>query len=335
MVDEVNTPPRLLVVGDTTIDHFLKLSEHEAEPQCTLDTHECTLTMPFGEKLPVEAYESIIAGNAANAAVGAVRLGLASAIWTVMGDDLIGHEAKRYLADQGIDVSHLELVAGEASNVSVVLRVLQERTILVYHYPRTYHLPNADHAGWLYLTSMAPGWETIEPALVRHLAAQGAKLVFQPGTHQLRSGHAHATALLHRTELFICNREEAADYTNHDRSASIRSLLVSLHALGPKRVVITDGLNGSYASDGQAHWFLDTRKDIERVEATGAGDAYASAFTAAMARGETIPTAMRWGNVNAESVIGFVGAQRGILTLAELKRRLADPNCLKPEIYTG
>ncbi len=325
--------PRLLVIGDTTLDHFLALSPDEAEPSCRIDTHECTITLPFGEKLPVSEYQPIYAGNAANAAVAGARLGLESTIWTVLGDDLVGREAKRYLAEQRVDITHVELVAGEASNVSVVLRVLGERTILVYHYPRRYQLPDVDHAGTIYLTSMARRWEVIIPDLVKHLDDRKAKLIFQPGTYQLKSGHVVATELLHRTSIFICNKEEAADYLNHERTASIRELLVGLHALGPNTVVITDGTEGSYASDGTHHWCLATRSDVERVEATGAGDAYASGFTVAIAHGEPIPDAMRWGNVNAESVIGFVGAQQGILTLDEMQKRLADPQCLLAERY--
>jgi len=328
-------PNKVLVIGDTTIDHFVELSTTEAEPQCKLDTHECKLVIPYGEKLPIQAYESIIAGNGANAAVGAARLGLESAIWTVMGDDQIGHQAKAHFESEHVNVQHLELVKGEQSNVSVVIRVLGERTILVYHYPRAYHLPAMDHAGWVYLTSMAKGWETIIPGLVKHLGAHGAKLVFQPGTHQLKSGHVVARELLHQTELIIVNKEEAADYLNHDRSTPIRQLLVGLHALGPRLVVITDGTNGSYASDGSAMWKLGARTDIERVEATGAGDGYATALMVALAHGEPVPTAMTWGNLNAESIIGYVGAQRGILTLAQMQDRLNDPKTLHAETYHG
>jgi hypothetical protein len=50
--------------------------------------------------------------------------------------------------------------------------------------------------------------------------------------------------------------------------------------------------------------------------------------------GFDVPTAMRWGNLNSESVIGFVGGQVGILTLGQMKQRLTDPKCLTAEPYT-
>ena len=334
MADSNNTP-RVLVIGDTTIDHFLTLSPDEVDPLCEIHTHESKLLIPFGEKLPVSEYEAIVAGNGSNAAVAGARLGLESAIWTVMGDDQTGRIAKDTFQTEHVDTTHLELVEGAHSNVSVVMRVLGERTIFVYHYPKQYHMPDLDHAGWVYLTSMTKGWEVILDPLIKHLEQSGAKLVFQPGTYQLKSGHVVSSQLLHKTELLILNKEEAADYLNHDRTTPIRQLLVGLHALGPKLVVITDGADGSYGSDGSKMWFLGARKDIERVEATGAGDGYASALMVALAHGEPLEIAMVWGNVNSESIIGFVGSQRGILTLSQMKERLQDPKCLKAEPYKG
>ena len=327
--------PRVLVIGDATIDHFIALSPEESEPQCEIKTHECKIEIPYGEKLPVSEYEAIVAGNGSNAAVAAARLGLESAIWTVMGDDQIGRMAKETFEAEHVDIHHLELVKGGRSNVSIVMRVLGERTIFVYHYPKQYQMPELDHAKWVYLTSLTKGWEVILNPLVDHLDKTGAQLVYQPGTYQLKSGHVVARELLSRTALLILNKEEAADYLNHDRTAPVRQLLVGLHALGPKMVVITDGTNGSYGSDGKDMWFLGARADIKRVEATGAGDGYASALMVALAHGETLPNAMVWGNVNSESIIGFVGSQKGILTLEEIKKRLLDPKCLKTEPFKG
>jgi len=325
------------VIGDTTIDYFFGVTAAVADPLCDVATHEEKLMLPFGEKVPAESFDTVVAGNAANAAVGASRLGLESSIWTLMGDDHVGQQALQQFKTEGVDTRHLLLDPKTRSNASAVLRVEGERTIIVFHERRTYELPSdLPEVDWLYITSMAPGWEQVFPKLMAYLVAHPqTKLVMQPGTYQLKSGHVVATELLHRAELFICNREEAADYLNHDRTTPIRTLLVGLHALGPKLVVITDGIAGSYGSNGQEHWFLGTRDDIDRVEATGAGDGYATALMVALAHGEPLPEAMRWGNLNAESIIGFVGAQKGILTLAQLKERLADPKCLKPVPYEG
>lgn len=47
---------------------------------------------------------------------------------------------------------------------------------------------------------------------------------------------------------------------------------------------------------------------------TGAGDAFASTFTSALALGKTPLEALQWAPVNSMWVVQFVGAQIGLLT---------------------
>jgi sugar/nucleoside kinase (ribokinase family) len=67
------------------------------------------------------------------------------------------------------------------------------------------------------------------------------------------------------------------------------------------------------------------------VERTGAGDAYASGFLAAVVTGESIPNAMRYGSVNASSVIGKIGAQEGLLKKQEMKKLLENHTDFMPD----
>jgi sugar/nucleoside kinase (ribokinase family) len=52
---------------------------------------------------------------------------------------------------------------------------------------------------------------------------------------------------------------------------------------------------------------------VDAYERTGAGDAFGSGFLAALIKGKTMEEALIWGTVNSASVIGYVGAQRGLL----------------------
>jgi sugar/nucleoside kinase (ribokinase family) len=90
--------------------------------------------------------------------------------------------------------------------------------------------------------------------------------------------------------------------------------------------VITDGREGSYSFDGTNFWKLSEFPG-DRVEATGAGDSFATAVCAALFHGESIEEAMVWGSINSASVVHEIGPQAGLLTLDELKkRRVANPN---------
>jgi ribokinase len=56
----------------------------------------------------------------------------------------------------------------------------------------------------------------------------------------------------------------------------------------------------------------------EPVDRTGAGDAFASTFVAALARGNSIEGALQWAPINSMSVCQKVGAQAGLLTEEKL-----------------
>mgnify|MGYP001590612234 FL=1 len=96
-----------------------------------------------------------------------------------------------------------------------------------------------------------------------------------------------------------------------------------MHDLGPKIVIITDGVKGAYAFDGQDMWkqmaYPDRKPPVER---TGAGDAFSSTTAIALALGNDLPTALSWGAVNSMSVVQHVGGQAGLLTREKLEEYL-------------
>jgi ribokinase len=93
-------------------------------------------------------------------------------------------------------------------------------------------------------------------------------------------------------------------------------------ALGPKNIVLTDGINGAYAYDGTHAWFMPIYPHTP-FERTGAGDAYASTIVSALALGKTLEDALRWAPINSMSVVQQVGAQKGLLTRQKLEEYLS------------
>ncbi len=311
------------VIGDTQFDTVMILDPEEVEVKCEINRTNCMMCLDYAGKVPVSQFYEMVAGNAANAAVAAARLDGKTGLWTILGHDEIANRELRHFQDEGIDTTFVRKTPGCQSNRSNVISVSGERTLLVYHAPRTYALPaDLPTSAWVYLTSMAKGSELIFTELARYLDQNGTKVVFQPGTFQLRVGSKAARPILERTELIVMNKEEAQFYTG-STSDDIGTLVAALRELGPKIAVITDSQEGSYASDDQTTWYLGTRPEVPRIEVTGAGDAYASAFSAALFHGQSIPEAMRWGTFNAESVIQRIGPQAGILTKHQLEDELA------------
>lgn len=308
----------LVTIGDTQHDTFLLLNDHEAHVVCKLNTDDCEICFNYADKIPVDSVHRSVAGNAANVAVSGSRLGLQTMIWTVLGDDPLGQDALQTFGREKVNTDFATVEKGTASNVSTIINIFGERTILVYHHPRTYKVPELPEAKYYYITSMAPGSESAFDDLAQLAARNHTKLVFQPGTHQLRIGPEQARILLAHIEIIFMNLQEAQQYTK-SQSTDPRALLEALRKLGPRIVVVTDGTHGSYCSDGEVALKMGIVEEAPRVEATGAGDGYASGFTAARIRGKTLEDAMRWGNYNSSAVIGKIGPQAGLLKIEDMR----------------
>lgn len=307
----------LLSVGDATVDVFLKM--HDATVQCSLNRRQCLLCLRYADKIPVEDVQNVpAAGNAANTAVGSARLGLSAALVTVLGDDEDGRRITAELERNRVGTQYLSVDRGHRTNYSVVLNYQGERTILVYHAPRTYRLPPLAPSRLVYLTSMGKGWERIVPAFRRYVRQHRVRVALNPGTHQLRSSSQALKTLLASTSILLVNHEEAATILRVSPNAPVRGLLQGLRKRGPEIVVITDGPRGSCAVSGEQLWSMPPFP-VPAIERTGAGDAFSTGFLGALLHGQDVPEALRWGTVNAGSVIRFVGPQAGLLRLRELR----------------
>jgi len=129
--------------------------------------------------------------------------------------------------------------------------------------------------------------------------------------------------------VLVCNREEAVEIGGGDHGR-LADLLESLHRLGPRIVVVTDGPEGAYASDGAQRYRVPAYPDPSPpIERTGAGDAFSSALVGALVKGLPLQTALAWAPVNAMSVVQQVGSQTGLLSESELRKFLDDA----PEAY--
>lgn len=317
----------MLSVGDATIDKFLKLKD--ANVLCDLERDKCMLCLSFADKIAVLKLDEKVAGNALNNAVGSARLGMKSALYTILGTDDTGRKVMEKMKSEGISQKYVVIEKGQ-SNYSVVLNYKSERTILVYHHPRQYSLEVLDGPKWIYYTSVwARGAGKLNRQLVSYIKRRHKFLAYNPGTHQINEGVRAMSGLLKVADVLFVNREEAqAIVGDHN---NLKTLMHALKAKTPGRIVITDGGKGSYTYDGEKCYFLPVFK-AKPVEMTGAGDAYATGFIAALFHGRKAREAMRWGSANSASVIEKVGPQDGLLTITGMKKRLAQNKEIQPKV---
>ena len=315
----------LLSVGDATIDTFM--TPVESETLCRMDSKECLIAFSYGDKIPVKNLEFSIGGNAANNAVGTRRLGVASSIVLTLGQDSVGEMIVSRLKEEGVDPTYIIQQPGTTSNYSTIINYSGERTIFVYHAPRSYEFPvKLPLTPWVYLTSMGESFRPFYNHFIEWLKKNpSTKLVFNPGSWQLRAGLEAFQEVMNLTHLIYANREEAEKLTGFKESAGKeRDLLIALNKIGPKVCIITDGGGGSFAYDSVNGRFLKMGTlPVDAYERTGAGDAFGSGALSALIHGKPLEEALLWGTCNSASVIGYTGSQKGLLKLNEMDSWLA------------
>ncbi len=319
-----------VAIGDITTDCFIKLKDAEE----LMDHGTRELCVRFADKVPFEeAIEVRAVGNAANAAVAASRIGLSSALIARVGDDQNGKNCRETLTGNGVSDEYVETQRGLPTNYHYVLWFGAERTILVKQTKFTYSMPTFEKPPkYIYLSSLGESAKEFHHEIARYCTEHSeTKLVFQPGTFQIKLGAEELKDVYAATDLFFCNKEEAQTILKTTEN-DIKKLMEGIRALGPSIVAVTDGPNGSNILDDSGAWHIPMYPDpAPPVSRTGAGDATASTTAAFIEMGLAPGEALMRGIINAASVVQGVGAQTKLLTKDEIEAWYAKrPTEFKP-----
>lgn len=309
-----------LAVGESQRDVFYLIDE--ATLSCQINKERCLLCLEYSDKIPVRHVVKVpAAGNSANAAVGAARLGLKTALMSWIGNDHAGRHLREELKKEKVDLKYLVTDRQHPTSEATILSYQGEKTQLVYFQPRVHRFPALPPARCLYYSAVGLKHAACDAQVKKYLHANPKTFfVFQPGTTHIRSGLEVNKPLLTTSDLFILNKEEAQQLLG-DGERTICNMLEGFHKLGAKMVIITDGKNGADAYDGATHWHMPAF-DGTLVETTGAGDSFACAAAVALLKNKPLDEALRWGTANAWSVIQQIGPQKGLLNVTQMRRTL-------------
>lgn len=304
----------ILTIGDLVVDDFIRLTNAYTSEDGDL------LCVDYREKVPFESSTIVYGvGNSPNAAVSGARLGLRTALMAVVGNDDNGKKCIASLQANGVQTQYIGIEQTTQTNYHYVLWFENDRTILINHHAYTYAFPALEKTPKaIYLSSLGKDALSVYDPLLGYLNDHPeVKFIFQPGTYQINH-FENFKDFLPRSFMFIANKKEyqtMLGVTEEDPKA----LMALMKDRGPTYVVMTDGPNGLYATDGTRSVFLpmypDPRPAFER---TGAGDACASTIAAALLDEVPFEEALLWGPINSMCVVQQIGAQKGLLSRDDL-----------------
>jgi len=306
----------VLCIGNATIDVFVLLKNLQ---KFSYDKFSNNISFPLGEKVPLDEHKLTMGGNAANLSVALKRLGLNTALAAEIGSDEFSEKIVNTLKKENVDQAYIKKGNRQTPYFNIVLSYAGDRTILDERTPseEVIEIGNANPE-YFYLTGLNGNWEKIFPEVM--LNNPNSLFAFNPGSRQLNEGFEKTLEILPKIEILFVNLTEAQKIIN-EQETDVKSLMTKLKEKGPKIAVVTDGINGSYAinSNGEIFHIGPVSKE-KPVERTGAGDSYAGAFLYAIIKNKSIEEAMRYGAINADSVIKKIGAQDGLLNENEIEQ---------------
>jgi sugar/nucleoside kinase (ribokinase family) len=258
-------------------------------------------------------------GCGANVAVAMQRLGFATGLAMVIGDDDEGTRYGAYLMEQGIDCASVVQWAGSRTSRSYLFRAPDGEYVNFFHagasdaWAGELQLSGVEHVRWGLVTV---GYYPYNAAFVAQLARHNVPLIWQLKADIAAYPRAALEQFANASRIVCCNQLEA-DYLL--RGLGMNSL-AKLFALGIEIIVLTLGGAGSRVLTRAKETLVPT-VPCNVVDTTGAGDAYTAGFLAGHFRGYQLPVCGRLGTVAAAFAVESIGCQTNLPTWEQLLAR--------------
>jgi acarbose 7IV-phosphotransferase len=267
----------------------------------------------------VDGIRDVIGGAAANVACGLHALGLAVRLGAAIGRDPFGALVLDELAAIGLDASFVRRDWPITARTVVLIDPRGDRLCIndpklanQYRYPEGV-VDEAIGASPLVFTS-TQSW-------CRHVAGRAREL-----------GRRVAVDV----QAIVTDDDYHRDFLRHAQIVIFSTERLSVHSsefihrlwaqYDVELAVATHGADGAtVGSRAEGLIVHEPRFDVRPVvDKTGAGDAFASGFLAALARGASPREALTWGQLTAAYKIGEKGSTRGVPSLARLEALVAE-----------
>jgi ribokinase len=149
--------------------------------------------------------------------------------------------------------------------------------------------------------------------------AHGVRVILNPAP-----ARSLPAALLSLVDVLIPNESETALLTGMsvNNQAEAEAAAAALRGMGVGTVILTLGERGALLAQAGAAELVPAF-EVTPVDTTAAGDAFVGGFALALAEGQTLAEAVRWGNAAGALATTKLGAQPSLPTRQDLEVLLA------------
>jgi len=349
-------PLKAVTTGSALVDIITVIADEDVERITMHNATASFLLLEQGRKIDAEEISIHCGGGAINVGVSLSRQGFDVAVLAKVGTDPNAHTVRETLAREGISANILIETDQLATGVTVMISSHDRNASVFTHRGANTLLTCAEipaddiaAADLLYVASLSNESADCFGDLLRCGHEAGVMVAANPGIRQLTMRRADFFRAIAALDLLTVNRVEASallprlagaepvnrplDLPDDGPELARRGLRFEglhiplgrfareLHDLGPKFVVVTDGIDGAYLS-AEGTLYYCPALPTHAGGTAGAGDAFASTIAGQLVSGTAPERAIQAATANASSVVEHVDTHTGLLTGKALDTRL-------------
>jgi ribokinase len=282
-----------------------------------------------GAKYKVETRYEALGGCAANVACGLARLGVKTVCYSHIGDDYIADWIKEELENNSVNtelITQGENIASDASAI-IVDENSGDRVIFSNQKVNTKLEISEDKlkdTEWFFIGDLEGNWEEKLNNIMTVAEKNNVRIAMNPRQSNIHENPSKIIEIIAKTEVLFLNKDESIELISKSNTGlsendlnSEEILVRELQKINSKIAVITNGIRGAWAYDGQNLIHEDAHV-VKAVDTTGAGDSFNSAFLAAYIKRKEIKECLEWGTMNSSSVVQHYGAIKGLLGVEKI-----------------
>ena len=255
-------------------------------------------------------------GKGANQAVAAARLGAQDDLVGRLGDDAFGHKLRQHLSREGVGLTHVRPTADLPSGLAIIhVDDAGENAITVIAGANgRVDAADVDAAAALIANAAVVMLQLEIPidAVLRTIEVArsfGTPVMLDPAPAPV----GYPVGLLDVD--WICPNESEAEALTGIAVDSDQSAVVvarRLCELGAKCALLTRGPRGVVMANADGRVESFPAPNVDAIDSTAAGDAFAGAFAARLALGDSVVSAIRYGVCAGACAVTVRGAQTSL-----------------------
>jgi sugar/nucleoside kinase (ribokinase family) len=263
-----------------------------------------------GEEVYSGEFAVSCGGGGLTVATAASKSGVHAGLAALLGDDLGSRIATEHCRREGVDLSPSRRVPGRVAGITIVMNFEGDRAFLSYVPPRPGDERPEVERWRQVLREYRPAWCYLHAGaglsgLLSEARSLGVRIALDLALGDIDS---------HRDEIVNCVRLADVTLPNGEelmRLTRIGNLNAAIACAAPwaRCLVVKRGPQGAIVAGPEGRIEVtEGLRDVDVRDRTGAGDAFAGAFIAAMCKGATTAQAAAAGNRAGSATVSVLGA---------------------------